>query len=322
MGYPDFVCMGFQKSGTTTLYEILKQHPQIMLCRDVKEPMYYRIPFLDVIGLGSLYYKKRYFGHVRRQDKAKKKGEINAGLTFSGCAKRLKRHMSHDTKMIFMMRNPADRSYSAYKYFLARGFLPMSAVEYDKKHGHAKGFDHYVHTVLDHSCRRMQIMEKRQKYLVFSQSNYAACIGEFLGAFDIRNMKFVLFEDFIQNEKKVCQEIYEFVGVSEANGINYHVKANEGNDQAVSGRYAKEYLFAKGFNYALYEFLAMPHWAPKLYEKYERKLQRIRKKCLVADMDNSKMLPSTRRYLMDHYETDICALERLIGRDLHKIWNV
>ena len=60
-------------------------------------------------------------------------GEVNAGLSFGGCARWLGKDFPHDTKLIFMMRDPADRCYSAYKYFLDLGFLPMSVVADDKK---------------------------------------------------------------------------------------------------------------------------------------------------------------------------------------------
>ncbi|MCD8117917.1 MAG: sulfotransferase domain-containing protein [Lachnospiraceae bacterium] len=312
MAYPDFVCMGFQKCGTTSLYDILAQHPQVALCRDVKEPMYYRVPFLSVIGLGSVYYRKRYFGHVGRGDR-RKKGEINAGLTFGGCAEKLAKDFPRDTKMIFMLRNPVDRSYSAYKYFLARGFLPAEAVAYDAVHGHARGFDHYAHSVLDDPGQRGKIMSSRMKYLVFSQSNYAACISDYLKEFDIRNMKFVVFEDFIRDQHRVCREIYEFIGVEDAEGIQYNLRSNEGRERATSGLRAREFCIIKGINYFLYDLIAMPHWAPKLYERYAAFYGKIRSKCLAEDSDRSGVLPSTRTYLMGYFEKDLNHLEKLTG---------
>ncbi len=321
MGHPDFVCMGFQKSGTTTLYDILKQHPQVALCRDVKEPMYYRFPFLDVLGMHHYYYRERYFGHLDRKDK-RLRGEINAGLTYDDCAHKVRRDYSHKVKMIFMMRNPADRSYSAYKYFLARGFLPSWAIRYDMTYGHARGFDHYVHWVLDNRTRRSQIMEHRLKYMVFSQSNYGACIAEFLNGFDLKNMKFVFFEEFIQDQHAACREIYDFIGIDDVPGIDYDIKSNEGNDRVVSVPRATEYWWIKGINYMLYDLFLMSHWGPHLYDRYHAMYLRERDKCLVPDHDKDAMLPSTRRYLMRYYEPDIRKVERITGKDLHQLWKV
>lgn len=52
-------------------------------------------------------------------------GEVNAGLGFNGCAEMLTRDFDHSTKLFFMMRNPVDRAWSAFKFFCALGFLPM-----------------------------------------------------------------------------------------------------------------------------------------------------------------------------------------------------
>lgn len=314
---PDFICVGFQKSGTTTLYEILKQHTGVILCRDVKEPMYYRVKGLHAIG-GKRYYWWRYFGHVK-PDESRLIGEVNAGLTFTGCAKKICRDFSAETKLIFMMRNPADRAYSAYKYFLARGFLPVRTVTEDLKYGHAVAFEHYVHEILDHHRHRQKIMRKRLKYLVFSQSNYGTCIQEFEERFPDKHL--VFFEDFIQNQKKGSEDILQFLGIDEDQGIDYTVCANEGNERAVSGWRAKQLIIVKGVRYALKEFLFMPHWAPGLYGRFEGLYGKIRKKCLVQDEDQSQMLSETRRYLNAYFAEEIKKIEKLSGRDLSEIWH-
>ena len=41
MAVPNFLCVGAQKAGTTTLYEILKQHPDIFLPQQVKETKFF-----------------------------------------------------------------------------------------------------------------------------------------------------------------------------------------------------------------------------------------------------------------------------------------
>ncbi len=320
MGYPDFVCMGFQKCATTTLYDLLKQHPQIVLCRDVKEPMYYRVPLFSFFGQGKRFYKWRYFGHVEEGDK-RLKGEVNAGLTFTNCAKKVSRNMPPDTKMIFMMRNPVDRSYSSYKYFLARGFLTRDAVKYDIEHGHAAGFDHYVHDVLDNPKKRSKVMDKRFKYLVFSQSNYAACIREFLSTYDVKNMNFVIFEDFVRHEHEQCREIYSFLGIEDAPDIQYDLQSNESAEKPVSPVKSKCFMFLKGCNHFLYDLCCITHWSPWLYDKFRLGYNKARSKCLAEDTDRSKVLPETRAYLKKYYDADVRDLEQLTARDLRTIWN-
>ncbi len=162
--FPQFICMGFQKSGTTTLFEILRQHPDIALCRDVKEPMYYRVFVLRALG-GTWYYRKRYFGHLKTWgSETRMVGEINAGLTFTHCAQKLCHDLPPETKLIFMMREPVARTYSAYKYFLARGYMSEEVVRDDAENGHAAAFDRYVRSVLEDPEQRSEIMKKRLEY--------------------------------------------------------------------------------------------------------------------------------------------------------------
>ena len=318
MAMPSFVCVGFQKSGTTTLFALLKQHPDVVLCRDVKEPMYYRVQGLRSIG-GRRYYEKRYFGHVQSDD-PRMVGEVNAGLTYTNCAKKVGRDFSPETKLIFMMREPVSRCYSAYKYFLARGHVPRHVVDYDLELGHAAAFDRYVHEVLDDPKKREQIMRKRLRNLVFSQNNYATCIQEYLEYFDRENMHFIIFEEFIQDQRAACLELYEFLGLADCPDIDYDLRENVNNERAVSGWGTKRLIAAKIVNFALYEFFAMEHWAPGLMERYHAFYERVRARNMQPDDDMGKVLPKTRVYLQEFYEPEVRELERIIGRDLSGLW--
>ncbi len=318
---PKFICMGFQKSGTTSLFEILESHPQVQLCRDVKEPMFYRVPVFSSI-MTKYYYEWRYWGPVKEGD-TRMRGEVNAGLTFTRCAKKLEKDLDHSTKMIFMMRNPVNRTYSAYKYFLSRGHLPRGFVEYDNEHGHAQGFDHYAHYMLDNPKRRERIMRRRLQYLVFSQSNYATCIQDYLDrGFSSENMLFIVFEEFVRDERGACREVYDFLGIDDNDDAPYGVRANEGNERGISSWKCKKVNILKGTRIFLYDLIFMSHWAPNAFARFDRYYDRMRHEGIVDDPDyGQKMLPETRSYLMDYFEDEVMRLEKITGRDdLHTIW--
>ncbi|MCD7883941.1 MAG: sulfotransferase domain-containing protein [Lachnospiraceae bacterium] len=315
---PEFLCMGFQKCGTTSLFEILRRHKDVVLCRDVKEPMYYRVSGLWFFGR-RWYYQHRYYGHIAADD-TRRCGEVNAGLTFTGCAKKICHDFSPDTKLIFMMRNPVDRAYSSYKYFLARGFLEKGLVEEDQKYGHAEAFDRYVHSVLDNPASERQIMKKRLKYLVFSQSCYATCIREYLGHFPQENIKLVFFEEFVKDEKAACKEIFAFIGVGEDEALSGSVRANEGNERVISSQAAKKQQILKGFYYGFYEFVMLPHWLPGAYQKFKAYYDRQRDEAIVPDEDKSKVLPKTRTFLETYFAKEVRGIEQISGRDLSELW--
>ena len=378
-----FICIGFQKCGTTSLYDLLKQHSDIYLTEDVKEPMFYRVPFVRRI-LGRDWYRNRYFGHLEEAGRmapdarrrasenvglltgrrgsaaagasaakegntaAQEKcvpssdpvqmdgssvsrgsdsqsfplypGEINAGLGFNGCARLLGKDFSPKTKLIFMMRDPADRCYSAYKYFLALGFLPMSVVADDKKRGHAAAFDSYVRSVLFNPRRRKEIMRHRMKYLCFSQGNYAYCIQEYLRYFPRENMKFVFFEEFVRDEELVTKDILDFLQIPQDPDMTWNVKSNETNFRAASPFRSKIMYLLQGTYYTTFEFLNMKRSCPGFFRNFMAFYDWTMDKCTRPETDNSKMLPSTRKLLNRYYRSQIRQVEELAGRSVPERW--
>lgn len=318
--YPQFVCVGFQKCGTTTLFEILRQHPGIVLCRDVKEPMYYRVYVLRSLG-GAWYYRKRYFGHVKPWgSETRLVGEVNAGLTFTHCAEKVCRDLPPETKVLFMMRDPASRAYSAYKYFLARGYMSEDVVRDDAENGHAAAFDRYVRSVLEDPAQRGEIMQKRLKYLVLSQGNYATCIEEYLQAFPIDQIKPIFFEEFVRDQHAACLDLYDFLGIQDDPSVDYTIHGNEGSERPVNYKAAKRVQYWKGWNFGLYEFTAMPYKFPEAYQRFRTFYEDVRAQGMEYDYDRSKMLPTTRSYLQDYYNGQVRRVEELFGRDLHDLW--
>ena len=388
-----FICIGFQKCGTTSLYDLLKQHPGIYLTEDVKEPMFYRVPLVRQI-LGRSWYRKRYFGHLeeaRRMTPDERRrasenvglltgrrgsaaaagasapafssaaspgknvpasapaqaesssvidlhaassvsrhqsgqpaplypGEINAGLGFNGCARLLGKDFSPKTKLIFMMRDPADRCYSAYKYFLALGFLPMSVVADDKKRGHAAAFDSYVRSVLLNPRRRKEIMRHRMKYLCFSQGNYAYCIQEYLRYFPRENMNLVFFEEFVRDEERVTKDILDFLQIPQDPDMTWNVKSNETNFRAASPFRSKIMYLLQGTYYTTFEFLNMKRSCPGFFRNFMAFYDWTMDKCTRPETDNSKMLPSTRKLLNRYYRSQIRQVEELAGRSVPERW--
>ena len=76
MTLPNFMCVGAQKAGTTTLHDILKKHPDIYLPRE-KETKFF--VFDDQYQKGIKFYEREYFSKWRGQ---KAVGEIDPTYMF------------------------------------------------------------------------------------------------------------------------------------------------------------------------------------------------------------------------------------------------
>ncbi|MCD8325425.1 MAG: sulfotransferase domain-containing protein [Lachnospiraceae bacterium] len=393
---PSFICIGFQKCGTTSLYDLLKKNKNVYLTEDVKEPMFYRVPFMRAF-LGRKWYCHRYFGHYveavlgktdnacevglitgrrghvespesgsaaccskdendtdsqdlsscakaeadccpgetsakfespatasHRQSQTGRHrliaGEVNAGLGYKNCTKWIGKDFAPNTKLIFMMRDPADRCYSAYKYFLALGFLPVSAVAYDLKHGHAKGFDHYVRSVLCHKDRRRDIMKKHFKYMCFSQGNYATLIKEYLRYFPRSNMKFVFFEDFVTDQEAVTKDIMHFCGIPEDDHMVFPVKSNETNFRAIAPLSPKYLQFMQALYYLFFEFWSLGRRCPSFFNGFMSFYDWSMEHFTRPDTGSEKMLPETRKLLNRYYRRQIEQVEDITGRKAPARW--
>jgi hypothetical protein len=108
MSLPNFMCLGAAKSGTTTLYDILRQHPDIYV-PSFKEPHFFDI--IENFINGLQWYEQTYF----RQANRKIISDFTPSYFFDDDApKRIFESLGRDIKFLVIIRNPVDRAYSHY----------------------------------------------------------------------------------------------------------------------------------------------------------------------------------------------------------------
>lgn len=105
---PDFMIIGAQKSGTTSLYKYLTKHPDIKPSYVVKELNY----FDDDYVRGADWYRSNF--PKRRKGKLYFEGTTHY-LYHPLSPQRIKETLP-DIKVIALLRNPIDRAYSNYKH--------------------------------------------------------------------------------------------------------------------------------------------------------------------------------------------------------------
>jgi hypothetical protein len=105
---PNFLIIGSQKSGTTSLYNVLRQHPQVFM-PDRKEVNFF---FLEAEYQRGPDYYQSYFASVPTQSIAV--GEASPGYICHPDAPARIHQLLPDVKLILTVRNPIDRAYSQY----------------------------------------------------------------------------------------------------------------------------------------------------------------------------------------------------------------
>lgn len=124
---PDFLIVGAAKSGTTSLYYYLKQHPQIFL-PEIKEPWFFS--FMDSPPSyvspdplkGVIWRLEDYLKLFDFSKDGQIIGEASPSYlyTYQTTIKNIKKVYGKrykDLKIIIILRNPVDRAWSQYMHF-------------------------------------------------------------------------------------------------------------------------------------------------------------------------------------------------------------
>lgn len=175
----DFIILGAQKAGTTTLFQILDQHPHLSGCTE-KEPHFFSKTAnwrRELPQYESLYIQEeglRYFEASTSY--------TNYPLENLKIWEDLYTY-NPDMKFIYIVRNPIDRIRSAYTHYFQRGFTSESSI--DKE------------------------IVKDPAYLAISR--YYSQITPYLETFGQDSVFFIDFDDLLKNRKQVIYELSDFL---------------------------------------------------------------------------------------------------------------
>jgi Sulfotransferase domain len=112
---PDFVIIGAPKCGTTFLYHLLTKHPHVEPAA-FKETHY----FDRLFDKGTEWYRGCFPPPKYRDGRRTITGEATPGyLSFPQAPERMVKVIPQ-ARLIALLRNPVDRTYSAYHYFRVR----------------------------------------------------------------------------------------------------------------------------------------------------------------------------------------------------------
>lgn len=107
---PHFVCAGFAKCGTTSLYGALNTHPQVMM-PEVKELNFFSRHY----RLGRRWYAAQFPRRWEAEHAKAISGDVSpAYLPHNKAAMRIARFFGPEAKVIVTMRDPVERAWSHY----------------------------------------------------------------------------------------------------------------------------------------------------------------------------------------------------------------
>ena len=211
MSLPNFMCIGAAKSGTTTLYDILSQHPDIFT-PSFKEPHFFDIPINYKKGID--WYKKEYFNSTKHP----LIGEFTPSYFFEKKSpERIFNNLGKEMKFIVILRHPVDRAYSHYLHSVRDAHEELSFLE-----------------ALNNEDNRTKRFLDDGNYLAYlrtsyyQQSLYGEMIERYLQYFSINNFCFIHFEkEFVLKREETIKKVLKFLNVTyDSININIHLKSN------------------------------------------------------------------------------------------------
>jgi Sulfotransferase family len=134
---PDFLLIGAPKAGTTALHAALARHPQLFLSR-VKEPKYYLCgdsPPPSYRGPGDahsnrewIWQRQRYLDLFADAGQDQGAGESTPFYLYNRDARRRIAADVPNARLVTVLRDPVDRTYSNWMHLWADGLEPCADV--------------------------------------------------------------------------------------------------------------------------------------------------------------------------------------------------
>jgi hypothetical protein len=196
---PDFFIIGAFKSGTTALYDYLRQHPQVFMPFH-KEPLFFGDDLNRRYGRMT---QDQYLSLFKDAGEGQRVGEASAWYLYSQCAANEIREFRPDAQIIVMLRNPVDVMHAQHSQLLfnAAEDIPDFAGALDAEPMRRRG------ERLPPGPIRIETLFYRQSVL------FAEQIQRFLDAFGRDRIHVILYDEFRDRTAEVYQSTLRFLGV-------------------------------------------------------------------------------------------------------------
>ncbi len=192
---PNFLCIGAQKAGTTTLWLLLNQHPDVFLAT----PRETRFFCDDTLYDGGVISYERIFFHG--WDGQKAVGEKTpAYLFFEKTAGRIRETLGTDVKLIVTLRSPAQRAHSHFRHNYQQLWESLSFEEALRKEPERTAKGELARATYGYLERGRYVDQLRRYTDLFPKENVLVLIFE---------------EDIVGNQEQLASKLFTFLELDE-----------------------------------------------------------------------------------------------------------
>ncbi|MCA0252731.1 MAG: sulfotransferase [Actinobacteria bacterium] len=118
---PDFIVIGAQRAGTTTLFRVLSEHPEVVRATVSKGVFYFDLNYSKGMRWYRGHFPLRFLANLGVRGRARTFESSGYYLFHPLAAERMARDLPN-VKVVAMLRDPVERAYSAHRHELMRGF--------------------------------------------------------------------------------------------------------------------------------------------------------------------------------------------------------
>ena len=292
--FPNLLIVGAAKSGTTSLHNYLKQHPDFFMTVH-KEPHFL---INNEIGVKRVHkavttlsdYQKMFEG----SPEYRYRGESSVMyLPFPDIAiSNIKKYLNKDVKIIIMLRNPIERAFAGYlhnvRYNTSENLSFEEAIE--------KSEERYQKT---------NDMTPDTRYLHVGM--YYNQVKKYMDEFG-KNVHVVIYDDYVSNINGSIKRVFDFLKVN-------NIEMDTSQRHMVGGWIFKNPILRKVMvsKNGLKSFVKLLLPSSSLRKKIRTIIMRF------GTSKTPELKPKIRKFLEDYYRDDIAKLENLIDKDLN--WN-
>lgn len=216
---PDFIIIGVQKGGTTSLFQYLGQHPEILPPKE-KELAY----FAWNQSKGLNWYLKKFPKKTEKADR----------LTFEGTpayiylkkAPKLISKLFPDIKFILLLRDPVERAYSHWQFYHESKFVR-------EQQPHLKDNRSFEDAINDELGKEK--ISWHSRYL--DRGKYVQQIRNWYRYFEKDQILILESKTFKEKPKDTLQQVTQFLGISNYyEKYSFEEKGEEGLKKTVDER--------------------------------------------------------------------------------------
>jgi hypothetical protein len=289
--WPNFFIVGAPRSGTTSLYHYLKQHPQVFMSR-IKEPRFFAVDGQHPHVTEQNHERREittnlsdYLALFREAYDAIAVGEASTAYLNDGSAPGAIADRVPNARIVAILRHPAERAFSAFQYKLRDGREPLARFE----------------DALAAEAQRVK--DGKTWYEYKGKGFYARALKRYFDRFDRSRIRVYLSEDLFDKPAWMMRDLFEFLGVD--TGFTPDVSIRHSMSGRARSVGIQRWLTGKQ---PLKEVLkkAIPEqWGHRVISSVQP-----------HNMVRGRLDPDTRLRLTREYSNDIRSLQDLIGRDL------